>query len=119
MHETSLMYDVLRTVETSARENNIEEVTYLKLVIGNITTILPDALEFAFDSFRGNPPLAEDAELELDIRKPRASCKECGNQFELQSMDDFACPCCGGYDILLSGGEELYVEYYKGRERSD
>lgn len=119
MHETSLMYDILRTIETSARQNNIDEVTEVKLVIGNINNILPDALRFAFDSFKGNPPLAQDANLILEECMPEAECKSCGETFTLVTMADFACPCCKGYDIKLHGGEDLYIEYYKGRERDD
>ena len=119
MHETSLMYDVLRTIEISCKKSNINEVTEIKLVIGNINNILPDALMFAFDSFKGTPPLTQDAKLVLDVRKPTAECKTCGTSFELVSPSDFACPGCGGYDLKLIGGEELYIEYYKGREQDD
>lgn len=118
MHETSLLMDLLRTVEASARENNIEEVTEIKLVIGGISNVLPDAMQFAFDSFKGNPPLAADAQLKLEVRMPKARCNSCGHGFDWSSLDDYICPCCGGYDVKLSGGEELYIEYYKGRERS-
>jgi len=118
MHETALMYDILKTLEASARENNIKEITELKLVIGNITSILPDALRFAFESFRGNPPLADDAVLEIEERNPEAVCKKCGRVFVLETMTNFACPDCGEYDIKINGGEELFIEYYKGRERS-
>lgn len=118
MHETSLLSDLLRTIEASARENNIEEVTEIKLVIGGISNVLPDAMEFAFESFKGNPPLAADARLELEVKMPQAFCNDCGKPFEWSSVDDFTCPHCGACNIKLSGGEELYIEYYKGRERS-
>lgn len=119
MHETSLMLDILRTIEHSAKEHNIDEVTEVKLIIGNINNILPDALRFAFDSFKGNPPLANDAKLILEERMPEAECKACGNKFVLTSMLDFACPVCGEHDIKLTGGDELYIEYYKGREEDE
>lgn len=119
MHETSLMYDLLRTIEISTKDHNIDEVTEIKLVIGNINNILPDALIFAFDSFKGNPPLAEDAKLILEERKPEAECKTCGNKFTIDSKLDFACPVCGENKIKLIGGEELYIEYYKGREHDE
>lgn len=119
MHETSLMFDILRTVEASMKDYNIDEVTEIKLVIGNINNILPDALRFAFDSFKGQPPLAEDAKLILEERVPEAECKTCGNKFVIASMLDFACPSCGKNDIKLIGGEELYIEYYKGREKDE
>lgn len=119
MHETSLMYDMLRTIEASAKDNNIDEVTEIKLVIGDINNILPDALRFAFDSFKGHPPLAEDARLILEERMPEAECKACGEKFALSSMLDFSCPRCGGNDLKLIGGEELYIEYYKGREKDE
>lgn len=119
MHETSLMYDILRTIEASANDYNIDEVTEVKLIIGNINNILPDALKFAFDSFKGNPPLAADAKLILEERVPEAECKNCGNKFAIVSKLDFSCPACGENDIKLIGGEELYIEYYKGREKDE
>lgn len=119
MHETSLMFDVLRTIESSMKNYNLDEVTEIKLVIGNVNNILPDALGFAFDSFKGHPPLAEDAQLILEERMPEAQCKACGEEFTLASMVDFACPACGEHDLKLIGGQELYIEYYKGREKDD
>lgn len=119
MHETSLMYDVLRTIEISASDNDIDEVTEIKLVIGNISTILPDALRFAFDSFKGHPPLAADARLILEERLPEVECRTCGEKYPFSPLGDYTCPRCGGYDVKLNGGEELYIEYYKGRERND
>jgi hydrogenase nickel incorporation protein HypA/HybF len=113
------MYDILRTIEISAKDYDIDEVTEIKLVIGNINNILPDALRFAFDSFKGNPPLAEDAKLILDERLPEAECKNCGEKFVLTSMLEFSCPVCGENNIKLIGGEELYIEYYKGREKDE
>ena len=118
MHETALMYDILRTLEASAKENNIEEVTELKLVIGSLSSVLPDALRFAFDSFKGSPPLAQDAVLEIEERKPEALCKSCGSSFTIEDPWEFFCAQCGGVDVKIEGGEELYIEYYKGRERS-
>lgn len=119
MHETSLMLDVLRTIEISAKDYDFEEITEIKLVIGNINNVLPDALRFAFDSFKGHPPLAKDAKLILEERMPEAECKACGKKFVLPSMLDYACPDCGEHDIKLIGGDELYIEYYKGREKDE
>jgi len=118
MHETSLLYDLLRTVEASARENNIEEVTEIKLVVGGFSNVLPDALEFAFDSFKGQPPLAEDARLVLEIRMPEAACSSCGKSYGWTPEDEYTCRFCGSLDLKLTGGEDLFIEYYKGRERS-
>ncbi|NLO89107.1 MAG: hydrogenase maturation nickel metallochaperone HypA [Clostridia bacterium] len=118
MHETALMYDVLRTLEASAKENNIEEITELKLVIGSLSSILPDALRFAFDAFKGSPPLAQDAVLKIEERKPQALCNSCGSCFTIENPWEFSCARCGGVDIRIQSGEELYIEYYKGRERS-
>lgn len=119
MHETSLMYDVLRTIEASAQDNGIGEITEIKLVIGNVNSILPDALRFAFDSFKGHPPLAADARLILDERVPEVECRTCGEVYTFSPLAEITCPRCGGYDVKLNGGDELYIEYYKGREQDD
>lgn len=119
MHETALMQDVLKTLEASAQENGIEEVTELKLVFGSMTMIMPDAMRFAFDSFKGLYPLSSDAVLELEEHKSEATCNNCDRVYAPVSPSEFQCPYCGGIDVNINSGEELYIEYYKGREWSN
>lgn len=65
MHEVSLIYEVLLHVEQASRQEGIDKVTTIKLTIGNQMMVMPEALQFAFDTLRKEP--AADAELKWEI----------------------------------------------------
>lgn len=52
MHEVSLIYEVLLIVEEAAKEKDLSSVTLVKLVFGKSLCVMPEALEFAFQSLK-------------------------------------------------------------------
>ncbi|MHB0859925.1 hydrogenase maturation nickel metallochaperone HypA/HybF [Paenibacillus sp. SEL3] len=52
MHEVSLMYEIIQTVQNTAKEHDINKVTSIELTIGDQLSILPEALFFAFECLK-------------------------------------------------------------------
>ncbi|WP_235062684.1 hydrogenase maturation nickel metallochaperone HypA [Thalassobacillus devorans] len=65
MHEVSLIYEVLLHVEQASRQGGMNKVTIIKLTIGEQMMVMPEALQFAFDTLRKGP--AAEAELKWEI----------------------------------------------------
>lgn len=113
MHELSLIQGVIDTVQQSAAEQGIIRISKVKVVVGKLTMVLPDSLNFAFEALKPHTPL-QHASLVIEQRDAVCSCGECRQSF---TMDDFyrlTCPRCGGHDIQVQGGDELYIDYYEG-----
>ncbi len=113
MHELSIMEGVLDMVRESAGQNNIRKINRLKLVIGKLTMIMPDSLQFAFevlsqeDMFRG-------AVLEIQEVPALIKCKVCDNETVQEDPYLFVCAACGSNQVEITRGREMYLDYYEG-----
>ncbi|MGE5702537.1 MAG: hydrogenase maturation nickel metallochaperone HypA [Clostridia bacterium] len=66
MHEVSLMSEILAVVTAAAKERELARIHKIKLVVGELTSAMPDSLQFAFELLR-REPVSEQAVLEIAI----------------------------------------------------
>lgn len=99
MHELAVTQGVVDTI----LERIDRKVTGVRLEIGRVSGILPDAVRFCFDVVCAGTPL-EGAWLEIREPEARARCRSCAAEF---APDGPVSLCaCGSADVeLLSGGE--------------
>lgn len=114
MHELSVMSGIIEVIENSAKENNIHKIKKVKLVVGQMSNAVPDALTMAFDMLKGAGPFTEDAILEIDFINTRVRCHECECEFQPGDGYIFICPQCKGLHTEVIEGEQLYVDYFEG-----
>lgn len=113
MHELSLMQEIVDLLRRSAEENSINRITKVNLVVGQMTAALPESLQFAFTALKKEAALLREAELYIEEKEITASCRRCLEQFNPDGPY-FRCPNCGGVDVEVIGGRELYIESYEG-----
>ena len=109
MHELGIMTGVMEVVETSARQAGATGVTRVTLSVGEMTEAIEDALQFAFEVLREQSELCSDAELQVNMVKPRSRCLECGAEFEHDRFHRF-CPECDSFATELLRGRELQID---------
>lgn len=114
MHEMALMEGVVRTIEASAAANSIIRVTRVRLVVGEFTAALPEALGLAFGVLSRGTVLA-DAALEIEEQELLLTCRACGHRFRPAEYW-FSCPACGALEVEIVQGRDLYVDFYEGDE---
>ncbi|MDD4261209.1 MAG: hydrogenase maturation nickel metallochaperone HypA [Syntrophaceticus schinkii] len=112
MHELSLMVGVVDQLRKSAAEHNINKITKVMLVVGDMTMAVPDALQFAFESFQ-DEELFRDAVLEIKKEPVRGECKDCHHNFDIKDFV-FLCPSCNSPHVRVASGRQLYIDYYEG-----
>ena len=98
---------LLEIVEQEARPYAGARVTRVQLRIGKLSTVVPDALRFAFDAItrRG---IAEGAVLEIEEVPLSIRCRQCEEVFIVE--DPFMiCPRCEGIDVEMVSGRELEI----------
>ena len=108
MHEMALAEGVLGIVEDHARRAGSDKVLVVRLEIGQLSHVMPEALSFAFMAV-SQGTLAQDARLEIDRAPGRAWCHDCGQEVEIEALGAL-CPLCGGAALQVTGGEELRVK---------
>lgn len=105
MHEMAITQSVVDICERSAGGRRITSVT---LEIGDLSGVVPDAVEFCFDACTRGTPL-EGARLFIERVPARGRCHGCGAEFAVAAYYD-PCPACGAYGVELLAGEELRVK---------
>jgi len=115
MHELSIMEGVMDMVRESAIEHNISKVSKLKLVIGKLTMVLPDSLQFSFEVL-SQDELFRGAVLDIEMREIRILCKQCDQYSVLEDGYNFVCPACGANKVEIVNGRELYLDNYEGED---
>ena len=108
MHELAITKSILDLVLEQAERAGAKEVVKINLVIGEMTGVVGDCVQFYFD-FISKGTLAEGAALSLVMVPPQAQCRGCDKLFELKEFD-WTCPYCGGNSLQIIAGKELFVE---------
>lgn len=105
MHELSIMESALALACSQARAAHAKKILSMKLRIGELSGVVPEALEFAFEAL-SEGTLAQGAKLEVAPVKPRFWCKACSNEFEAGTLFS-ECPSCGRPSADLRAGREM------------
>jgi hydrogenase nickel incorporation protein HypA/HybF len=109
VHELSLTEGVVRILEEQAVSNDFVRVKTVWLEIGELSHVDPEAMRFCFDAVAKGSPVAAGARLEI-VRAPgRAWCLDCADTVALSNRID-PCPRCGGFNLAVTGGEEMRVK---------
>lgn len=108
MHEFSLVASVIETVEESARQAGATEVLKVRVVAGELTQVVEEAMRFAFEALRGGT-CCEHADLVLELVGARSRCLDCGREFAHDPLHR-KCPSCGSAFTEIIAGRELFID---------
>lgn len=108
MHELSVTENVLNIAIKHASINSATKVTAVNLVIGQLSSIIDDSVNFYWDFITENTICAGS---KLFFQKIPAEflCSNCGSTYEF-SHDSSACPKCGTVTNKLIKGDEFFVD---------
>ena len=105
MHELAIAESI---VGIAGRHANGRRVTKVQLKVGHLRQVVPSALSFSFELVAQGTPV-EGAELEMEEVPATGSCRGCGAESRLKEFP-LQCGVCGGFDLQVLEGEELFVE---------
>jgi len=108
MHELSVATAIVQTVAGHAGQ---ERVLSVRVRIGVLSGVLPDALQFCFPLATRGTTL-DGADLVIDQTPARAECRSCGQEYLAISPVEL-CPRCGSIGPKLLSGLELVIESFE------
>ncbi|MEV6654366.1 hydrogenase maturation nickel metallochaperone HypA [Streptomyces sp. NPDC051219] len=109
MHEMSIAMAVVGQVEeAAAAAGGVTAVTSVRLQVGELAGVVPDALAFCFELACAGTVL-EGAELVAEAVPGRARCAPCANEWAVGLPPQLCCPGCGGATAELLSGRELQI----------
>lgn len=109
MHEMSIALEVVGQVRDAARRaGGVTAVRTVRLEVGQLAGVVPDALSFCFGLACAGT-LLEGAELVTEPVPGRARCAPCGHDWAVGMPPALLCPRCGGGAGELLSGRELRI----------
>ncbi len=109
MHELAITQHLLDLTLEHARAARARKVTHLYLVIGQLSSIVDDSVQFYWEQIaRGT--LAADAQLHFRRVPAWLRCQGCGAKTPLDTQAGFRCPLCQSPAVRVVGGDEFRLE---------
>ncbi|MFI5617014.1 hydrogenase maturation nickel metallochaperone HypA [Streptomyces sp. NPDC051567] len=109
MHEMSIALAVVDQVEEAAGAAGTGAVTRVRMQVGELAGVVPDALAFCFELACAGTVL-DGAELVIESVTARARCASCPDVWAVGVPPDLCCPGCGGATgVELLSGRELRI----------
>lgn len=108
MHELSVTQSILEIALRHAENAGAERITDLYLVIGQLSSIVDDSVQFYWDII-ADGTIAVGATLHFSRIPAQMRCTNCAHLFALD-YESFACPVCKSLSVQLISGNEFYLE---------
>ena len=108
MHELSLIYQVVKTVEGVLKEQNLSELEQISLDIGEMTDVVPKFIEEAWNACRESTPFP-NAKIQINVTRAKAKCQKCGYTDYVKYFD-YECPECKSSDLKIISGREFEIK---------
>ena len=108
MHELSIALSLVEAAEQAASNAQAERVNYLRVEVGALSGVVPEALRFSYDvAVQGT--LLEGSELRIEETPVVVFCDACDRERELRELHAFRCPVCGEPTAKMLRGKELEI----------
>lgn len=107
MHEMSLALSALDVVTAAAQANGARRVVEIRVEVGGLAQVEPEALRFAFEAAQRGT-VAEGAKLVLIDVPGAAWCLDCADTVPLVRRGE-PCPRCGGFGLRVTSGDRMRV----------
>lgn len=107
MHELAITENILEIALRHAQQAGAARITDLHLVVGELSSIVDDSVQFYWDII-SEDTAAAGATLHFRRVAAELSCRSCGHHYS--PRETLPCPACGSVDIAVVAGEEFYLE---------
>lgn len=104
MHELVIAENIIDILKEQIRG----KITSIKLKIGEMSGVVPSALEFSFE-IASKGTFAEGATLDIERVPLTAKCSDCSETFYIKDYC-FECSRCSGSNFKVIAGRELLIE---------
>lgn len=108
MHEYSVTQSMLSLALEKAGEAKASKITRINLVLGDLSGIVDECVQFYFD-FLSQDTIAAGASLSFEKTPTKVRCRSCQAVFTPVGYD-WACPDCHEARVEITSGRECYME---------
>jgi hydrogenase nickel incorporation protein HypA/HybF len=115
MHEFSLAQELLKTAGVESRKAGIVRLDKIWVQVGDLSGISTESLEFAFGFLREEDEITKSAELIIEKVPGRGTCRQCGQNLELDRLYLY-CPICQTPTVDITEGRDFIILRLEGED---
>jgi hydrogenase nickel incorporation protein HypA/HybF len=108
MHELSVTESILQIALKHARAGNAKYITDIFLVIGDLSSIVDDSVQFYWDDIAAGT-MAKGAKLHFRRIPAEMECLDCCLKYQPEP-GELVCPHCSGVNVKIIRGDEFFME---------
>ena len=108
MHELAVTESLLDTACKYANKNDAKKVISLKIIIGDLSGIIDDSVQFYWDIISKNT-ICQQSKLIFQKVPAKFYCQSCQNEFEIHG-ELLPCPKCNSMNLKTIQGDEFLLE---------
>jgi hydrogenase nickel incorporation protein HypA/HybF len=109
MHEMPVIKEIMKTVKRYARKKSIRKVSKINLVVGELSSIVDDSMEYYFQIL-SKSTVAENAVLSIKRTQAIAVCSVCNSKIPTSLPLPDSCCKCQSKNIKIDGGLEFFID---------
>ena len=108
MHELSVTESILEIASRHAKAAGAKKVTDINIVIGRLSSIVDDSVQFYWDII-AQDSICAGATLHFQRLPARMLCLDCSREYTFDG-EMIPCPTCGSYSARVISGEEFRMD---------
>ena len=109
MHELGITEQIVNIAIKHGEKNKAEKITDLYLVIGELSSVIDDSVQFYWDMIAENT-ICEGAKLHFKRIPAIFKCQDCSNEYQMQEGELIPCPFCDSSRMEILQGKEFNLE---------
>lgn len=108
MHELAVTESILDIALKNAQQAGASRVTDIYIVIGRLSSIVDDSVQFYWDILSENT-LCAGSRLHFQRKPAEILCLDCQKPYQ---VDGELCPCpeCGSAQVKVISGDQFYLD---------
>lgn len=109
MHEYSIVAQLIDMCQSHALQHKASSIAKVRIAIGERSGVDGALIKSAFESFRLESPLCQNAQLEIEYQEVALYCEDCGHNFSAKDRIYSICPLCQSNKVTITQGKELHL----------
>ena len=109
MHELSITEQIAEIAIRHGEQNEASKITDLYLVIGELSTVIDESVQFYWDMITENT-ICEGARLHFKRIPALFRCKDCSSEYSLENGELAPCPKCSSSQMEILQGKEFHLD---------
>jgi hydrogenase nickel incorporation protein HypA/HybF len=112
-----MVNEIMRLAEEKALAAGITHLSTIEVEVGELTALVPDLMEFAFDQLKEGE-LLRDAKLIVKVVPLLVRCRQCSAEFHPPDSLVAICPTCECREVDVLRGREANLIRLEGELNS-